>query len=207
MKEKIEDFGLYVIITDPYLSYEEIAQVCVRQNVRMLQLRQKELCDRELVSIGRQIASITKGTGTLFCINDRADIAVACGADALHLGQEDMAIEDARKIVGDDIIIGLSSQTIEQAQEALSKNPDYIAFGPIFETSTRVKANQPVGLKALKQVVELAQDVPVVAIGGLFPETLGQIAATGAKSFAMIEYLMESSNFENRMQKARDKFW
>src|SRR5665647_512326 len=115
----MEDFGIYIIITSPQLSYITIAEKCVYHGIKMLQLREKNLSDRELIKIGKEIRSITRGTVTNFVVNDRPDIAAICDADFLHLGQDDISIEDARKVVG-NMKIGLSTHSIWQAKEAVS---------------------------------------------------------------------------------------
>lgn len=205
MSNRIDDIGLYVIITDPVLSYGEIAEICVEEGIGMLQLRQKCLTDRELVCVGREIKSVTNGSKTLFCINDRADIAVATDADVLHLGQDDMSIEDARKIVGQDMIIGLSTHTLDQAHVALSKQPDYIGYGPIFPTTTKVKADTPVGMEQLKEVLGFST-VPVVALGGLFPSNLEMVRKAGASSYSLVRYLMETDHLRDRIRECRAFF-
>lgn len=194
----MEDFGVYIIITKPQLSYSTITKKCISNGVKMLQLREKYLCDKELIKIGKEIRSITKGTETKFVINDRPDIAAICDADYLHLGQDDMSIEEARKIVG-NMKIGLSTHSIEQAKKALSKNPDYIGFGPIYPTNTKAKPDKPVGTEQLKQVLGFA-NVPVVAIGGIFPENINQIIDVGAKNIAMVRYFMQTYEFDKRIK-------
>lgn len=189
--------GLYVIITDPVLSYAEIARICVRQGVGMLQLREKHLSDREVLAAAAEITAVTRGTGTLFVMNDRADLALACGADVLHLGQDDLPIEQARKIVG-QMPIGLSTHSVEQARRALSHHPAYIGFGPVYPTTTKRIADPTVGTKLLRQVVEFST-VPVVAIGGIFPDNVREVLATGVKTFSMVRYLMESERLEQRI--------
>src|SRR6056297_3511791 len=116
----MQNFGLYIIITKPVLPYEEIAEICVKQEIKMLQLREKHLNDRELIKIGKSIKSITRGSETKFVMNDRPDLAVICEADYLHLGQDDMPVEEARKITSDQIKIGLSTHSLDQAKEALA---------------------------------------------------------------------------------------
>lgn len=185
--------GLYVIITRPTLPYSHIAEQCVRLGIRMLQLREKHLSDRELLRVARELRSITKGTCTNLVINDRPDIAALCDADYLHLGQDDIPVEEARKIVG-NMKIGLSTHSIEQAKAAIMKNPDYIGFGPIFQTNTKVKPDPPVGTDQLKRVVDFSP-VPVVAIGGIFPENIDLILETGVGSIAMVRYLMQTKSF------------
>ncbi|MDD3738700.1 MAG: thiamine phosphate synthase [Lentimicrobiaceae bacterium] len=195
----MENFGTYIILTKPQLPYTTIAEKCVEAGIKMLQLREKHLSDRELVQIGRDIRSITKGSETSFVINDRPDIAVLCDADYLHLGQDDITIEDARKIVG-NMKIGLSTHSIEQARDALTKNPDYIGFGPIYPTNAKAKPDKPVGTELLKEVLSFAA-VPVVAIGGIFPENINEVIDAGAKNIAMVRYFMQTSDFTQRVNK------
>jgi thiamine-phosphate pyrophosphorylase len=164
----------------------------------MLQLREKHLSDRELIKIAKDIRSITKGTETNFVINDRPEIAAICYADYLHLGQDDITIEDARKIVG-TMKIGLSTHSIQQAKEALSKKPDYIGFGPIYPTNAKAKLDKPVGTEQLQQVLDFA-NVPVVAIGGIFPENIHHVIAAGAKNMAMVRHFMQTLDFDKRVQ-------
>ena len=189
---------LYVIITKSVLSYTEIAQICVRQGIGYLQLREKNLSDRELIAAAMEIRRVTRNTATRFVVNDRADIAAVVGADMLHLGQEDMPIELARQIVG-DMPIGLSTHSLEQAQAALAHHPAYIGFGPIFPTTTKEKPDPTVGLDSLRRVVELSP-VPVVAIGGIFPHNINEVLDAGAKSVCLVRYLMESEKTEERIK-------
>ncbi|NLH46252.1 MAG: thiamine phosphate synthase [Acholeplasmataceae bacterium] len=193
----METFGIYIIITKPHLSYSILAEKCVQQGIKMLQLREKNLSDKQLIKIGKEIRSVTKGTVTNFVINDRPDIAAICDADYLHLGQDDMPIEDARKIVG-NMKIGLSTHSIEQAKEALSQNPDYIGFGPIYPTNAKAKPDKPVGTEQLKQVLGFS-NVPVIAIGGIFPENINQVIEAGAKNIAMVRHFMQTEEFDKRV--------
>lgn len=193
MKRLHTGLGLYVIITRPTLPYSSIAEQCVRLGISMLQLREKHLSDNELLRIAREIRSITKGTCTNLVINDRPDIAALCDADYLHLGQDDISIEDARKILG-NMKIGLSTHSIEQVKDAIQKKPDYIGFGPIFPTNAKAKPDPPVGTALLKQVVDFSP-VPVVAIGGIFPENIDLVLRTGVRSIAMVRHLMQTEFF------------
>jgi thiamine-phosphate pyrophosphorylase len=194
----METFGIYIIITKPQISYSILAEKCVQQGIKMLQLREKNLSDKQLIKIGKEIRSVTKGTATNFVVNDRPDIAVICDADYLHLGQDDISIEDARKVVG-TMKIGLSTHSIEQAKEALKHKPDYIGFGPIYPTNAKANPDKPVGTNQLKQVIEFA-NVPVIAIGGIFPENLNQVIDAGAKNIAMVRHFMQTNEFDLRVQ-------
>lgn len=193
MENLNKGLGLYVIITRPTLPYSSIAEQCVKLGIKMLQLREKHLDDRQLLKVARELRQITKGTSTKLVINDRPDIAALCEADYLHLGQDDIPIEDARRIVG-NMKIGISTHSLAQATEALSKNPDYIGFGPIFPTNAKAKPDIPVGIQKLKQVVGFA-NVPVVAIGGIFPENIDDVLQTGVRSVAMVRHLMQTEFF------------
>jgi len=194
----MQDFGLYIIITKPELSYEEIAKICVRQNIRMIQLREKHLTDREIIEAGKRIKSITAGTNTLLVINDRVDLALAAGADVLHLGQDDLPVEEARKIAGDRLKIGLSTHSIEQVREALEQKPDYIGFGPVYPTNAKARPDAPVGVEMLKEVLSFA-NIPVVAIGGIFPENMDEVLAAGAKNIALVRHFMQTKETEQRI--------
>lgn len=194
----MENFGIYIIITNPTLPYSTIAEICVRNEIKMLQLREKNLDDRSLIRIGREIKSITKGSETRFVMNDRPDLAVLCDADVLHLGQDDMPLEEARKIVG-DMPIGLSTHSIEQAKRALELDPMYIGFGPIFPTNAKAKPDAPVGTEKLSEVLQFVQ-VPVVAIGGLFPENIEQVVKAGAQNIALVRHFMQTSDLEARIE-------
>lgn len=169
----------------------------------MLQLREKHLDDKQLLKVAREIKSVIKGTSTKLVINDRPDIAVLCEADYLHLGQDDLDVDDARRIVG-NMKIGLSTHSIEQARAALQKKPDYIGFGPIYQTNAKAKPDAPVGTNQLKQVLSFSA-VPVVAIGGIFPENIDQVLQTGAQNIAMVRYLMQTEFFTECAKMMMDK--
>ncbi len=194
--------GLYIIITKPYLPYTTIAEKCVANGIKMLQLREKHLSDKELLKTARQISSVTKGTETKFVVNDRPDIAVLSDADYLHIGQDDISFEDARKIVG-DMKIGISTHSIKQAKEALEKKPDYIGFGPVYPTNAKEKPDDPVGTENLRKVIGFA-NVPVIAIGGIFPENVSEVINAGAKNIAMVRYFMQTNDFDNRINKIKN---
>lgn len=200
----MDNIGLYVIITKPTLSYRQVAEICVEKQIKMLQLREKFLSDNHLLKVARDLRDITKGTNTQLVINDRPDIAKLCNADVLHLGQDDVDIEDARKIVG-DMKIGLSTHSIMQAKIALEKNPYYIGFGPVYPTTTKQIADPTVGTDMLKKVVGFS-NVPVIAIGGIFPENIPEIKLSGASSYSLVRYLMENEKLEQRIDECRILF-
>ena len=195
--------GIYIIITQPLLPYTTIAEKCVENNISMMQLREKHLPDRELLKIARDLRAVTRGTNTRLVINDRSDIARLCEADFLHLGQDDMTLDDARNIVG-DMKIGLSTHSLDQARKALEQKPDYIGFGPVYPTNAKANPDPPVGIALLSKVLKFA-NVPVIAIGGIFPENLDEVLETGARNIAMVRYFMQTQNFEDRIKKLQKR--
>jgi len=196
----MNNFGLYLIITKPVLTYQEIARIAVKYNITYLQLREKDLSDRELIAISKEIIKITSGSPTKFIMNDRADLAKVAGADGLHLGQDDLTLQEAKSIFGEDKIYGLSTHSLEQVSIATSQNPDYIGFGPIFPTPTKAKPDPAVGLSNIKQVVENSP-VPVVAIGGIDETNAEEVIYKGAHNICLVRYFMNSENLEERILK------
>ena len=196
----IDNFGLYLIITKAVLSYQEIARIAVKYNIKYLQLREKDLSDRELISISREILKITSASPTKFIINDRADIAKIVDADGLHLGQDDLTLQEAKSIFGEDKIYGLSTHSLEQARIAIAQNPDYIGYGPIFPTPTKSKPDPAVGLSNIRQLVD-SSPIPVVAIGGIDETNVEEVIYKGAQNISLVRYFMESENLEERILK------
>jgi len=172
---------LYVIITQSLCrgDWLETARAAVAGGAGCLQLREKGLDDAELLARARKLAAICRESGTLFVVNDRPDIARLSGADGVHLGQTDLPVADARRIVGADRLIGLSTHTPEQFEAALTAGPDYIAVGPMFASSTKPQDHIP-GPDLLGLAVRRTR-VPVVAIGGIGSENLGILGEAGAR--------------------------
>ncbi|MDD3977885.1 MAG: thiamine phosphate synthase [Methanomicrobium sp.] len=194
------NFGLYLIITNPSLPYKEIAKTAVKYKIKYLQLREKDLSDREILKAAAEIISITRGTDTKFVMNDRADLAFLSGADCLHLGQDDVCLSDAKKICKGKVCeFGLSTHNIEQVKDAVKQNPDYIGFGPIFKTPTKKKPDPVTGTEKIKDVLAIAGDIPVVAIGGINKENIQSVLNAGAKNVCMVRYFMDTSDLDERI--------
>lgn len=196
----LDNFGLYLIITKPVLNYQEIARIAVKYNIRYLQLREKNLSDRELIAISQEIIKITSGTPTKFIMNDRADLAKIVGADGVHLGQDDLTLQEAKSILGEKKIYGLSTHSLEQVSTAIAQKPDYIGFGPIFPTPTKAKPDPAVGLSKIRQVVENSP-ISVVAIGGIDETNVEEVIYNGAENISLVRYFMNSKNLEERILK------
>lgn len=153
-----------------------------------LQLRGKRLDAGALLAVARAVAPLCRAAGIPFCVNDRVDVALMAGADAAHVGQDDLSLADARAVVraaAGALAIGVSTHTLAQAREAASAGADYIGFGPIFPTRSKERPDPVVGTDGLRAVTATV-DVPVVAIGGISLERAGDVAAAGAAAAALI---------------------
>jgi thiamine-phosphate pyrophosphorylase len=154
-----------------------------------LQLRAKETGARAFATAARRMLPLCRAAGVPFCVNDRLDVALAVGADLVHLGQDDLPLTDALRIrtaAGrPDLIVGFSTHNAAQAVAAAGAGADYIGFGPVFATSSKLNPDPVVGLGQLAEVCRTAS-IPVVAIGGVRPEDAGLVAQAGASAAAVI---------------------
>jgi thiamine-phosphate pyrophosphorylase len=153
-----------------------------------IQLRDKQATAKDLLESARSCLRLTKNAGATLIINDRVDVALAAGAHGVHLGQDDLGVEDARRLLGRDRIIGVSTHSMTQFEQALKTSATYIAVGPIFSTQTKEAAGAPVGLQLLAAARRLT-DRPLVAIGGISIERARAVYKAGADSVAVISGL------------------
>src|SRR5262249_54162956 len=151
--------------------------------VSVVQMREKKLPDRELIAWGRYVREWTADAGALFIMNDRPDIAVLTDADGVHVGQDELSVRDARRIVGPHRLIGVSTHTIEQARTAVLDGADYIGVGPVFPSTTKAFEE----FAGLKLVREVATDLtlPAFAIGGITAQNIGEVVAAGSRRVAV----------------------
>jgi len=177
--ERLNNVRLYVLLDGQRSTTEftQLAASLLKAGAHVLQLRDKQLCDRELVARARQLRKLTQHTQTLFIMNDRPDIAALCEADGVHIGQEELSVKDARTIVGAGKLVGLSTHSIEQARQAVLTGADYIGCGPTFPSATKQFDEFP-GVAFLRQVsAEIG--LPAFAIGGINLDNLAKVTATG----------------------------
>lgn len=168
----------------------------------MIQLRGKTLSGGELVRVGRLLRRLTREAGALLIVNDRIDVALAVGADGVHLGQDDLPAGDARRLIGARRLLGLSASTVDEAVRADAAGADYIGFGPVFATSSKEDARPPAGLDALAEAVK-AVSVPIVAIGGIHADTVGAVLNTGAAGIAVIAAVVGAADVEEAARSLR----
>jgi len=182
---------LYAML-DPEQTRGRAAETVLREllagGVSILQLRVKSLAPSDFFALARRARVETRARGCKLIINDRADIALACDADGVHLGQDDLPLAAGRKLMGEKIV-GISTHNIEQAREAERNGADYIGFGPMFGTSTKNTGFAPRGIEMLRQI-RAEVKLPIVAIGGINEQNVQQVWQAGADSAAIISDIL-----------------
>ncbi len=197
----MNDFGLYIVITNPLLPHVRFSEICVEEEVPMLQLREKHLNDRELLKLAKTLKSITAGSRTKFVINDRADLAILAAADGLHIGPADIPLREILTLLPKEMLLGISSHSITEAMEIIEgkqnmlwgDKPDYLSFGPVYTTPTKEIPDTPQGVTNLKQLLGRAV-LPIVAIGGIFPPDIPKLFDCGTKNIAMVRYFTQAKD-------------
>jgi len=160
----------------------------------LFQLRDKAASDAELLAAAEVARERCRAAGALFVLNDRPDLAAACGADGVHVGQDDMRVDRARKLAGDDALVGLSTHSMQQAQAGSRSGADYIAVGPVHATPT--KAGRPaIGTGAITYAAAHVS-VPWFAIGGIDPDTVGAVVKAGARRIVVVRAIAEADDPE-----------
>ncbi len=196
-KSAFANFRLYAI-TDLKTSDPDILKkidAAYRGGADIVQLRSKTLSDRELIALARKIRLMANRRRKLFFINDRVDLAIIAGADGVHLGQEDLPVEEARKLsrkAGAKLFIGKSTHSLEQAQTAAREKVDYIGVGPVFQTPTK-PGRTPVGLELVKKVSQKVK-IPFVVIGGIDEANIDRVLAAGATRIAVVRAVFAANN-------------
>jgi thiamine-phosphate pyrophosphorylase len=182
---------LYAIIDAALLKTSELstAESLADSGVQLIQYRNKQIPPRRLLGVSRSLIEICRSRGARYVVNDRADVAAVAGAEGLHVGQADLAVEDARALCGAACWIGVSTHTLEQVREADRTSADYIAVGPIFATSTKERPDPVVGIEFVRKARVLTRK-PLVAIGGLTLERAADVYRAGADSLAVARDLI-----------------
>ncbi|MDD6878053.1 MAG: thiamine phosphate synthase [Clostridiaceae bacterium] len=172
----------------------EQVEAAIRGGATCVQLREKQLPEAELLDEAREIAALCRRYGVPFFVNDNVDVAIACGADGVHVGQDDMAASDVRRRVGDRMMIGVSAHSVEEAVTAVKNGADCLGVGAVFATSTKtnVSAMPRETLRAICRAV----DVPVVAIGGISRANLPLLAGTGVDGVALVSAIFSAPDIE-----------
>lgn len=199
-------FDLYVV-TDSDLSKghtdAEVARLAYEGGADAVQLRMKHSDGREMLEQAMEIRKVADEFCKFFFVNDRVDIAMASGADGVHLGQSDIPLEVARDLMGETAIIGISVDNVDQAIAAAEGGADYIGIGSIFNTSTKPDAKQGVGLGAIYEIRE-AVDIPIVAIGGINRGNIQDVVRAGADAAAVVSAVVAQDDVKAAAHELRD---
>ncbi len=179
------DFGLYLVMTNPKAGYVACAEAAVKAGVKIVQLRMKHCPRAEIVAAGRAVRAATRGTGTLFIVNDDPAIAAEVEADGVHVGQDDMPVAEVRARFPSLGIVGLSTHSPGQARAAMAQRPDYIGVGPVWATPTKDIPDPTLGVAT---AVQMARSVPfpAVCIGGVDADRLPELLRAGARNYAVV---------------------
>lgn len=181
------------------LSYLTLAEQLCAGGARLIQLRLKDLPSRDFLTLAQQVRAVCHHYGCVLIINDRADIALAVDAEGVHVGQEDLPLAAARKVLGSRKIVGVSTHNPAQAQAADRDGADYIGFGPVFGTTTKATGYSARGLEQLREIRSLVR-LPIVAIGGITTDRAPATLAAGADAVAMISDLVLAADVAKKVQ-------
>ena len=180
--------------------YEQV-ESALKGGATCVQLREKELGEEEFLNEAKEIAALCRRYGVPFFVNDNVDIAIACGADGVHVGQEDMEASKVRERVGDKMMIGVSAHTVEEALTAVRNGADCLGVGAMFSTSTKADADV-LPVETLAAICE-AVSIPVVAIGGINKRNMKELAGTGADGVALVSAIFGAEDIEAECKELR----
>lgn len=203
MKKTRVDFKLY-LITDRRLFPDDCSlftavEEALKGGVQAVQLREKDLETRRLLSMAYSLRELTYGYRAKLFINDRVDVALAVDADGVHLGGESMPAFAARKAAGEAMLIGVSAHSIEEAKKAGEEGADFVTLGPVFETPSKIRYGQPLGPELLREVRGKIS-IPVFAIGGIKKERVGSVLESGASGIALISAILGSEDIRSNTE-------
>jgi thiamine-phosphate pyrophosphorylase len=196
---------IYCITAEEYSngrSNIEIVKQMIEAGIKIIQYREKN--KKKLVKYEecKVIREITKKAGALLIVNDDVDLALSVEADGIHIGQDDLPIEAVRRLVGEEMIVGLSTHSLEQANDAVKRGADYIGVGPIFSTNTKKDVCSPVGFEYLDEVVRYI-DLPFVVIGGIKEQNLYEVIEHGAKCVAIITDIISAEDIGSKIKRLK----
>ncbi len=198
-------FSLYAIIDSAFVEtsrMEETAKILSGSGADIIQLRMKNASDRDYLTASEKISKVCRSNGTLFIVNDRADVALLSGADGLHIGQDDIPLSKAKSLTGDRIITGVSVCSMSEASAAA--DADYIAVGPVFSTSSKDGSMlEGIGIETVREICR-STEKPVAAIGGISEANIGMLIEAGVTSFSMISALYRDGRISENTKTLQD---
>ena len=196
-----EAFRLYLVTNryqDSLESFLEKVETACRSGVTIIQLREKNLTTNQYYQLAKQVKEITDAYQVPLIIDDRLDVCLAVDAAGLHIGDDELPVSVARKVLGPEKILGVTAKTVKRALEAETSGADYLGTGAIFPTTT--KENAPITLISTLKTICQTVAIPVVAIGGLTSENIDQLAETGIAGVAVVRDLMQAEDIEAKTQ-------
>lgn len=202
----MKDWNLYLVVSSDLTlgrSVMDVVKKALEGGADVIQMREKNIPGRGLVELGEMIRKETKNYKADFIVNDRVDVALAVKADGVHIGQDDIPLEYVRKIIGNEMFVGLSAATREEALEAGKKGVDYIGLGPIFKTASKTDtAVNEIGLEGLKEIRQFL-NTPLVAIGGIDHKNAHKVIESGADSIAVISAVTSAEDIKKATQELK----
>ncbi|MCL5056561.1 MAG: thiamine phosphate synthase [Actinobacteria bacterium] len=192
------DYTLYLVTDRGILKGKDLfsaVEEAIAGGVTLVQLREKDISSLDFYNIALKLREVTKYHGVPLIINDRLDIALAADADGLHVGQEDLPVRDARRLLGEDKILGYSVTTIEEAVFGQTNGADYLGAGPVYPTGSKADAAPPIGIDQLKRIKD-SVSLPVVAIGGIGAANIKEIKASGVDGVSLISAILGSNDIK-----------
>lgn len=186
--------------TGEHTLYEQV-EAALKGGVTCVQLREKEMDETAFLQEAKDICALCHRYGVPFIVNDNVDVAIACQADGIHVGQEDMAAGEVRRRVGDAMLLGVSVHTVEEARRAVRNGADYLGLGAVFPTSTKTDVDQMTN-ETLRAICD-AVDVPVVAIGGINRGNLLKLSGSGVDGVALVSAIFSAEDIEDTCRKLR----
>lgn len=188
---------LYAVTDRAWLGEQSLAmqvEECIKGGATFVQLREKELDEEAFLAEAKRVKKITDAYHIPFVINDNVEVALACGADGVHIGQNDLPASEVRRMIGSTKILGVSVQSVEQAIEAEKSGADYLGVGAVFSTSTKKDATA-VSFDALQEICH-AVSIPVVAIGGINEKNAGELCGSGIDGIAVVSAIFSKPNIQ-----------
>ena len=180
--------------------YDQV-EAALKGGVTCVQLREKELDETAFLQEAKELCALCRRYGVPFLVNDNVEIAIACGADGIHVGQEDLAAGEVRRRVGENMILGVSVHTVEEAFQAVRDGADYLGLGAVFPTSTKTDVEQ-MSNETLRAICD-AVDVPIVAIGGINRGNILRLAGSGVDGVALVSAIFSAEDIEGTCRELR----
>jgi thiamine-phosphate pyrophosphorylase len=196
--KSVVDWSVYVVTDRPLARgrpLEQVVEAALRGGATVIQLREKEASTREFIALGQRLQELCRAHQVPLIINDRLDVVLAIEADGVHVGQEDMPVALARRLLGPDEILGATASTPQEARQAEADGADYLGCNAVFYTPTKTDTGTPLGIKGFRRLVQVVS-IPVVAIGGIKATNAAELIQAGAAGVAVVSAVMAADDPE-----------